>query len=196
MFPNDCWELILMVVLYFIGTITYSVSTRNRGSFVDTPDWSKVVRRIIELASVVVALIFLGILGWDSRLIIKILVVLFPLCGIALGGIISCSLFRHQKAEKEEGEIGGFGTKLSEHLVNAIILTIFSLSVGLVCLITLAKYFQEMEIALCCLVVLVFFLSMELAALLFHIVRLIYIDQLPNREIIQVLKIFQELNEY
>lgn len=204
---NIFWELIIMGVLMVMGSAVYGLATRNRGSFADTPDWSKVIRRIIEFASVLLAVLLIAFLGWDWAGSCRVLFVLAPIAGVVMG-VCSLWLLRKEKQragskdrqpEEEGGSAktgaAGLHNRLSEHLINAIILTLFFLSALLVIMITVARGCDHEPVLRYCTVLLVIFLSLELAALLYHIFRLICIDNLPNEEIAQILRIFKELDE-
>lgn len=207
MFPIYYWELIMMALLSIGGAVTYALATKNRGSFADTPDWSKVVRRIIEFAAVLLVELFVVFQGWNYSNVSRIVLVLIPVVGIALG---ICSVFLARKEKKliehqnNSPESGGtdpkanwFGVhnRLYEHLTNAIILTLFLLVLFTAMVLTLAKYLGNRLVIDYCTVLLVIFLASELTALLYHIFRLINIENLPNKEIAQVVKIFKGLDE-
>ena len=203
MFPEDFVELILMIALLIVGSVVYAVATRNRGSFADTPDWSKVVRRIIEFASVILAVLFIGFTGWNASTSIRVAVITIPLTGIGIG---LCSLFLINAEERaikapqpgpsreNQATTKGFANRLTEHLINTVILTLFFLSTLLIFIITMARIWGWMDVVCYCIVLLDTFLSLELAALLYHIFRLILIDNLPSAEIAQILKIYKELD--
>ncbi|MDR0919883.1 MAG: hypothetical protein LBM93_11685, partial [Oscillospiraceae bacterium] len=57
--PSIYYLIVIAIVSCITGVIAYNIAIRNRGSFVDTPDWTKVARRIIELIIVFVVLLFL-----------------------------------------------------------------------------------------------------------------------------------------
>lgn len=87
----------------------------------------------------------------------------------------------------------GVANRLTEHLINTVILTLFFLSTLLVCIITMARVWDWMDAVNYCMVLLDIFLSLELADLLYHIFRLILIDNLPSQEIAQILKNIQRI---
>lgn len=207
MFPVHYWEWIMIALLSIGGAGTYALATKNRGSFADTPDWSKVIRRIIEFAAVCLVELFVVFQGWNYSNVSRIALVLIPVAGLLLG---ICSLFLARKEkqliERQDNgsETGGtdpkanwFGVhnRLYEHLTNAIILTLFLLVLFTVLVLTLAKYLGNSLVIDFCTVLLVIFLAGEMIALLYHIFRLICIENLPNKEIAQVLKIFKGIDE-
>ena len=207
MFPLYYWELIMMALLSLGATIIYILATKNRGSFVDTPDWSKVVRRIVEFAAVFLMELFIIFQGWNYSNIPRIVLVLVPVGGVSLG---ICSIFLARKEKKliehqddSSVSIGteskanwlGMHNRLYEHLTNTIILSLFLLVLFSAIVLTLSKYMANSLATDYCTVLLLVFLALELTTLLYHIFRLIHIENLPNKEIAQVLKIFKFLDE-
>lgn len=190
-FPHDFWELIAIISLFLIGEIIYALATRNRGSFADTPDWSKVIRRIIELACVLMGLLFIGFVAWKYGWYIGILTILLPLAGIVLGfympGLVTWITKRKKKGQP-------FKDNLAEHLLNAVILAIFLLSALLIGFITMARAFHEGYISCYFLIILDFMLSVEFALLFYQLYYLIFINNIPSEEIVQIVKICKELN--
>lgn len=178
------------------------------------------MRRIIECASVFLLLLFTIFQGWHFSEVSNAVLIIVPIGGVVFG-ISSITLLRAEKnhrvkekngrEEKQESKKEGsaeetkadnissaresMNNRLTEHLVNAIILILFFISALIMIIMTVAKLCAYQELIDYCTVLTIIFLSLELAALLYHILRLIYIDNLPNEEIGQVLKIFKSLDD-
>jgi len=127
-----------------------------------------------------------------------------PISGILVGSSSMILLHKEKQRkpdtkEEETGEVPSseqvLTNRLTEHLINAIILVLFFLSALIIVIITIARVYKYQHLIDYCTVLLVVFLSLELAMLLHHILRLIYVENLPNKEIGQVLKIFKSLDD-
>lgn len=201
-FVNQYWEIAVFVAIFVVCTIIYSVATRNRGSFVDTPDWSKVVRRIIELAGVFLSLVFIVFLIWKHDLWFGIIALIFPIlgfCSVFLTRLVINWIVKRKFRGQDEAEklnMQQFRDNLSDHLVNAIILTVFFLSGLLIILITIAKIPDDPIIdPVFLLLILDLFASIEFSFLMYQIYYLIIINNVPSEEIIQIVRICKNLNE-
>lgn len=191
--PNYIWIIIAAIFILLIGRITYSIATRNRGSFADTPEWSKVIRRIIEVICVFVFLLFTIYLAWDNILIVKILLIVFPISGVILGFFMPKIFKWIENIKKDSSE--HFKNTLAEHLINTIILVIFQLS-GLLVVFAVSAYFLSYNsTVIYFLMLLVFLLSIELPFLLYQIYHLIFVDSVPNDETVHIVRICKELND-
>jgi hypothetical protein len=182
------WELIFSACLFFVGILVYAVATNDRGSFADTPDWSKVVRRITELFCVFIGMLLLIFIGW-SDIISNILMIAFSI----IGAFVAPSVIVRKRA-KGNPKNQQKNEQLNEYLVNAIILTLFMLSGMLVVLITAAKFLEQPAIAHCLLLILSLLLSTECSILFFQLHYLVLSRDLPDKEIIQIVRISKELN--
>ena len=207
MFSKVFWELSMIVALYSGGAITYYIATKNRGSFADTPDWSKVIRRIIEFASVFLAVVFIIFQGWNRPGVSRTILLTASIGGVVVG-ICSFFLVRWEKERMDQESNSAeanrtdkkanrkkVGDRLYEHLVNAIILTLFFASFLVILMLTAAKLLEQERIVDFSIGMATVTLSLELAALLYHILRLLIVENLPSKEIAQVLKIFKGLDE-
>lgn len=191
-FPHDFWELIVIISLFIVGAMIYALATRNRGSFADAPDWSKVIRRIIELACVFIGLLFFVFMSWKYGWYVGVLSISFLIAGIVLGVFMPRVVTWITDRKKKEQQ---FKDNLAEHLLNAVILAVFLLSSLLIGFLTLARVFHEEN--LCCFILLVleFMLSIEFALLFYQLYYLIFVNNIPSEEIVQIIKISKELNE-
>ncbi len=198
-------ELLFVVILFFAGLINYALVTNNRGSFADTPEWSKVVRRIIELSFVLFYLLLLIFLGWENTTLYKILLILPPVISLAIcilvwtrfhkKGVAATGQSPMSAEETDPSKKPRLDSRLPEHLINTIILSLFFLTVLLSALISFARFWEQISLLHYCTFLLDAVLSAEFCVLFYHILRLIYIDNLPGREITQILKIYKELDE-
>ena len=190
-FPNDFWELIVALIILVTGAVIYKISTRNRGSFTDTPDWSKVVRRVVELVCVFVCILLFSYLGWNDHWYMSLLMVGLPIIGVLATPtlVIGSNLFaKGKKTTATEN--------LNEHFANALILAFFLLSGVMVILITLVKNIENVGINVSYLfIALVLFLSSQFAFLSYQLYYLIVVKNVPGENAIQIIKICEELNE-
>jgi len=188
-FPNDFWEPIIAAIILVVGAVIYSISTRNRGSFTDTPDWSKVVRRIIELVCVFVSVLLVSYIGWSDKWYISLLLIFFPMLGVITVPFVVLIFRIITKRSIPSSE------KMGEHLTNAIILTLFLLSGMLIVLITLAKALDQMAISIYLHIILSFLLSLELAFLAYQLYYYLIIKNIPNSEDEKAARKNNELDE-
>jgi hypothetical protein len=195
-FPNDFWEPIFFVALIIIGLVAYAIATHNRGSFADAPDWSKVVRRIIELSCVFIAILLAAFFGWSAEHIVRnILLIIISAVGIFIVPILILIFKFDLKEFKKKIKNVVTTEKLSEHLVNAIILALFMLSATLVALIVLARGTNQPVVCAFLFILLDLLLSAEFSFLLFQLYYMVIFKKVPSEEIIQIIRICKELNE-
>lgn len=200
---NEYWEVVVFIALLIVSTIIYSIATRNRGSFVDTPDWSKVVRRIIEISAVFISFILLAFFVWEYGWLHKILAIFFPIGGLlsffVTRGIVNWIVIRKFKNSENDEEkrlsMQQFKDNLADHLINALILTVFFLLGLLVILITVFKVTEKLTLYHNLTLVLDFFLSIQFSFLLYQLYYLIVVNNVPSEEIIQIIRICRDLNE-
>lgn len=196
--PNDFLELIVMAALVAVGLIAHHIATHNKGSFVDMPDWNKVVRRAVELVCTLIAEVLLTGFGWGHYWLYSLFLIVFPLLGIVFAAIV------YVTQKKKVGEKGDSKTKqrnplqqmiLSLHLVNALTLVLFLLSGLLVLLITIAKAYKQPGNAVFLYTVLSLLLSSEILLLAYQLCKLILVHRIPNEDNIKIVKICNELND-
>lgn len=191
-FPDYLWIIIIPVLILLVARITYTIATRNRGSFADTPEWSKVIRRIIEIICVFVILMLMIHFAWSKSLVVKILVIAFPIIGIIMG-MLMCKV-ANNKSKDNRGKTD-FKGNLFDHLLNTIILILFQISALLIVFIVMAEaafFFSE---AIYFFIILDFLLSIEFSFLLYQLYYLIYFNNIPNNEIVNIVRICKELND-
>ncbi|GFH42383.1 hypothetical protein Hs30E_09340 [Lactococcus hodotermopsidis] len=202
------WELVYLF-LPILGFIAYRVATHNRGSFVDTPVWSKLIRRTIELACVYVGC-FLFLLRCDSLLTILLFVSFIILTNVIMIYVIRRGKALKDKASKEDSHSNdpdletdkqgsetykqGLETEnLGEHLINAIVLVLFLISVLVIFLIFFFKI-TESDISICLFVFLGIIFAIESAILLYQILSIFNSKNTKNNENLQIIQICKELN--
>jgi len=190
-FPNDFWEPIIAVTIFIIGSVIYHVSIRNRGSYTDTPDWSKVIRRVVELVCVIVSVLFISYMGWGKTWYVSTLMICFPALGFL--AIPAIALLRKVFPESK---LVPAAEKLNEHFANALILALFLLCGMLIFLISIAKGVDESGISVIYLYIMLdFLLSAEIAFLAYQLYYLIVEKNIPSDDIVQVIRICEELND-
>ncbi len=200
----ECWEIIIFISLLIISALIYSIATRNRGSFVDTPDWSKVIRRIVEMSMVLLCSIIIAFFAWCYDWLYGIKIILFAIGGIIsvlticiiTNRIINKKFSRNGTNENKENiDKQQFKTNLAEHLINALILTVFFLIGFIIILVTILKLLGNMELYYNFVLLLEFFLSIQFSLLLYQLYYLVIINKIPSEEIIQITRICQDLNK-
>ena len=199
--PNNFLELIIMAALFAVGLVAHIIATWNKGSFVDMPDWNKVVRRAIELICTLIAVVLLTGLGWGHYWLASLFLIAFPTLGIVFCVLVY--VFQKKKIKAEEEKVAAASTNpqnplqqmiLSLHLVNALTLVLFLLSGLLVILITIAKTNGQPGNVVFLYSVLSLVLSSELLLLAYQLCSLILVHRVPNEENIKIVKICNELN--
>ena len=191
-FPDYLWIIIIPVLILLVARITYIIATRNRGSFADTPEWSKVIRRIIEIICVFVLLMLMIHFAWSKSLVVKILVIAFPIIGIIVG-MLMCKVANIKS--KDNGEKNAFKGNLFDHLLNTIILILFQISALLIVFVVMAEVAVFFSEAIYFFIILDFLLSIEFSFLLYQLYYLIYFNNIPNNEIVNIVRICKELND-
>ena len=195
---NDYLELMVMGALFLVGFFAHWIATYNRGSFVDIPDWNKVVRRAIELICTLIAVVLLIGLGWGRYWLATLFLIVFPTLGIVFVVIVYFSQKKKLEADidpnaKQRSRLQQM--ILSLHLVNALTLALFLLSGMLVVLITLAKVHDQAGNVVFLYSLLSLLLSSELLLLAYQLCNLILVHRVPNEENIKIVKICNELND-
>ena len=203
----NCWEIIFAIIILVAGAIIYGIATRNRGGFVDAPDWSMVIRRIVELICVLICMILVVCFGWSEKGLVSLLLPIPPILVLATVFLAFRDINRrHRGSNEEESGIAikqnffrkilkNSVEKLSVHMLNATVLALFIMSGAFFVFVTLAKIFNFPEISTIMHTVLSVLLSLEFLLLAYHLYDILANDSIPSNEIKQIIRICNDLNE-